>query len=273
MPSAAACAASSPASDQVGDEAGQRDPDDRLAVAGAGDGGQPVVGVGAGPDDGRVAHASGALQEGAPGGGRGGDVAGLVAGDGADGAATHRNRLHAPGRLEAGALLRDDEPLVRPGGDAGLAGETRCPFADEQQVARPLEHGAGQQDGVLHVLDAGDGPGRQGGAVHQRRIELDVATGGEGGPGPGIEGRVVLEEGGGEHHRVEGASSAAKDLPRRRRRAPHPFLARCVRPEPRRPRVVEGAGAAVDGDGRQGRVAHGGRSLTGPCLGARRFSP
>ncbi len=79
-----------------------------------------------------------------------------------------------------------------------------------------------------------------------------MAAGGEGGAGPGVEGRVVLQEGGGEHDRVQGASPAAQDLPGRRGGTPDSFLAWRVRSETGRPRVVEGAGSAVDRDGGKG---------------------
>ena len=65
----------------------ERDPDDRLAVAGAGDRGGGVVGPRAGGDQRRVADAAGVLAAAAAGGGRGGHASAGVARDGADGPA------------------------------------------------------------------------------------------------------------------------------------------------------------------------------------------
>src|SRR5262249_2703465 len=87
------------------DVVGDRVPDEQFARPGAGDAAGPVVGVGAGADDGRVPHAAGELVHQPPGRGPGGEVPLLVHGDRADGPEILIGTAAAPPLLAPGPFL------------------------------------------------------------------------------------------------------------------------------------------------------------------------
>src|SRR5690606_4424318 len=75
---------------------------------------------------------------------------------------------------------------------ADRGGERVRPLADQHDVGRLLHHGAGGGDGVAGGGQAGDGAGGAVGPVHDRRIKLVAAGGGEDGPASGVEQRIVF---------------------------------------------------------------------------------
>ena len=173
--------------------------DDGLAVAGGRDR-AARVGVGAGPDQRRVADAARRLVAGAAGRGRGGEVARVIEGNRADGAKRRRRLLdHVVGRVDHGGarLLRD---RLRAG-------------PDHQHVLGVLEHGAGGLHRVAHARHGGHGAGATGGAVHDGGVELGLAAGVEHGATSGVVARAVLER----HHRglggVQRAAAAVEHRP------------------------------------------------------------
>ena len=137
-----------------------------LAAARRGDGASRVVRVSAGADDRRVADAAPALVRHAAGRGRGGEVAVLVARDGADRA--EESDVLIGGGGDALALLRLErflELLPPPLGVEVAAGNQRYAllereflraFAREHYVRRALHDQARKLDRVLDVPDARD---------------------------------------------------------------------------------------------------------------------
>ena len=133
------------------DLVGHRDADDRLAVAGAGDGDAGVVGPGARADQRRVADAAAALAHRAAGRGRRREPAVEIA----------RDSAHRPGR-PAGPAGGEHRPLAVGDEVAGLAqldaligGERARRRAHEQDVVAVAQHRAGGAHRVAHALHAG----------------------------------------------------------------------------------------------------------------------
>src|SRR3984893_16505668 len=83
---------------QRADVVGHHLADEEFALSGAGDRAGGIVGVGAGPHDGRIPDPPAVLVGEPPGGGGGGEMAGAIEGDGAHGAGgPWRGRLELPG--------------------------------------------------------------------------------------------------------------------------------------------------------------------------------
>ena len=87
------------------------------------------------------------------------------------------------------AVLPVGLPLPPPGlghevlgprpGQVELLGQLVCPGPHYQGVARPLQHQPGQLYGVPHVADSGHTTAVQAPAVHQHRVHLHLALGGQ----------------------------------------------------------------------------------------------
>jgi len=193
-------------------------------VAGAGDTGCAVVGVGARADDRRVADAAEALAGHPAGGGAGGDVALGVQRHAADGAEV----VGVPVRLGGGPWLGLGFLLLEPclnlfpaalgeevfGIDhlePVVAGEFLGATVGEQDVRRLFHHGAGGADGVLHRGHAADRAGLQRAAVHDRGVEFVFALGGEDRALAGVEHRRVLHDDDRCLDGVERAATALED--------------------------------------------------------------
>src|SRR5579864_5041131 len=161
---------------------------EEFADACAGDGAAFVVGVGAGADDGRIAHAAGHFVDGASCRGAGCEVAMLVEGDDAYGAVfAHRIVGHRGGFLFVRvcfffcALVLLPEAFVvevvgRDKVDALRFGEAFGPGADEHHVRSFFHHEAREVDGIRDVLQGGDGAGGEGFAVHDGGVHFGDAV-------------------------------------------------------------------------------------------------
>jgi hypothetical protein len=79
-------------------------------------------------------------------------------------------------------------------------GELLGARADHHHVGRALHDPAGQDDGVAHPGHAGHGARLEGGAVHDRGVQLVAAFRGEDGAPPRVEQRVVLHP---DDHRLD----------------------------------------------------------------------
>ena len=121
------------------DLVGERDADDRLAVAGAGDRGGRVVGPRAGGDQRRVADAAGVLAVDAAGRGRRGDAAARVARDRADraAAAVVARALALGGPMETTRPARCRGPAARANAPADSPTSITCrPSSSTARAAR-----------------------------------------------------------------------------------------------------------------------------------------
>jgi len=109
---------------------------------------------------------------------------------------------------EALALTVEDQLRVVDEGHAVGLGKVLCAGADEVDVLAFFKDQAGGLNGVAQALDAGYAAGLHAAAVHEKRIELDAAVGGEKTAAAGIEGGIVFEDGDGGLDGVEGRCSA-----------------------------------------------------------------
>ncbi len=67
-------------------------------------------------------------------------------------------------------------------------------------------------DGIAEALDTGDAAGFHAPAVHEERVELDAAVGGEEAAAAGIEGGIVFEDGDCGFDSVDGCAAAREDF-------------------------------------------------------------
>jgi hypothetical protein len=74
-----------------------------------------------------------------------------------------------------------------------VPGEGLGAVEGEVDVRRPLHDEPGERDGVGDGGEARDGAAAQGGALHDARLHLDGAVGGEHGAPAGVEVRAVLQ--------------------------------------------------------------------------------
>ena len=66
-------------------------------------------------------------------------------------------------------------------------------------------------DGVAEAFDTGDATGSHAAAVHEERVELDAAVGGEKAAATGVEGGVVFKNGDGGFDGVKSGATAGED--------------------------------------------------------------
>ena len=99
--------------------------------------------------------------------------------------------------------------------DTDFLREKVCAVAGEQYVFGSFHNEPGELYGVLDVANKSDRPGFQGGAVHDRRVQFDLADRVEERADAGVEGRVVLQHAHGRLHRVEGGAARAQHRPAR----------------------------------------------------------
>jgi len=84
--------------------------------------------------------------------------------------------------------------------------------ADEVDVLAFFKDEAGGLDGVAKVLDTGDTAGAHAATVHEERVKLDAAIGGEEAAAAGVEGGVVFKDGDGGFNGVKGRSPAGEEV-------------------------------------------------------------
>ena len=109
------------------------------------------------------------------------------------------------------ALAVEDEFGVRDEGHAVGVGELLGAGADEVNVGTFFEDQAGGLNGIAEALDTGHTAGLHAAAVHEERVELNAAIGGEKAAASGIEGGIVLEDGDGGFNGVESRTTARED--------------------------------------------------------------
>jgi hypothetical protein len=190
------------------------------------------------------------------GGGSGGEPAGPVEGDDADGAVmpVRRRRRSAalggprafellPSPLRVEVLLgHEPEPLHERELFRALAGE--------QHVRGSLHHEAGEHDGVAHASHAGDCACSERLAVHDRGIELVAAFVGEDGALAGVEELGVLQDADGRDDGIEGVRAALElGVARIERTLEIGAIRRLARGSHLRGRQRAGASVQCDGDG------------------------
>jgi hypothetical protein len=111
---------------------------------------------------------------------------------------------------EALALTVEDEFGVVDEGHAVRGGELLGAIADEVDMVALFEDQAGGLNGIAQALDAGYASGLHAAAVHEERVKLDAAVGGEKAAAAGVEGGVVFEDGDGGFNGIEGGCAARK---------------------------------------------------------------
>lgn len=77
-------------------------------------------------------------------------------------------------------------------------------FADKINMRAAFENQASSLNGIAEPLDAGDAAGLHATAIHEERIELDMAVRGKKAATTGVKGGVIFEDGDGGFHCVEG---------------------------------------------------------------------
>ena len=83
--------------------------------------------------------------------------------------------------------------------------------SDEINVGALFKDQARSLDGVAEMLDTGDGSGLHAPAVHEKRVELNAAVGGEKAAAPGVESGVVFEDRDSGLDGIEGGSATRED--------------------------------------------------------------
>ena len=113
--------------------------------------------------------------------------------------------------VELAAPLGDLEPAVLDLLEAGLARELVGVLARQEDVRAMLQQVPRQADRGPRRAHPGDRSGAAGAAVHQRRVEFDVAVVGEHAAAPGVEARILFEQARRGLDRIERAPAAAED--------------------------------------------------------------
>jgi hypothetical protein len=90
-------------------------------------------------------------------------------------------------------------------------GEALGAFPNEVDVGGLFEDESSGLDGVAQALDTGNAAGFHAAAVHEERVELDAAVGGEKAAAAGVEGGVLFKDGDGCFDGVESRASAGED--------------------------------------------------------------
>jgi hypothetical protein len=134
-----------------------------------------------------------------------GDQGGVDTGEGV---VAEAGGLAELGMCEALALAIEDEFGIVDEGHAVGAGKLLGAFADEVDVGALFEDQTGGLNGVAKTLDAGHAAGLHASAVHEERVELHAAIGGEKAAAAGVEGGVVFEDSDRGFDGIEGGCSA-----------------------------------------------------------------
>jgi hypothetical protein len=210
--------------------------------------GGEIVSVAATTDKRRVAHTAGRFVEGASGGCGSGEIAARVEGDGTNCVMAFRGAPWAVGVLYGirglgiGCLRRFVVEVTREGG-IGEAGsltrlclgeplafafehelrvinelhtmrlrETLCAIADEVHMRTLFEDEACRMDGVAQPFYARDTSRLHPATVHQKRVKLHAAVGGEKAATASVEGGIVFEYRNGGLDGVDGSAAAGENL-------------------------------------------------------------
>ena len=176
------------------DLVGERDADDRLAVAGAGDRGGRVVGPRPGRDQRRVADAAGVLAARCR---RSRSPPRRRRARRARPRRRSRRGCRRPPRTRAGGPRCETTPPAR--SRAPLARVRAGRVADEHHVPALVEHRARRAHRVADAGERGDGARGAVGAAHDRGVEADRALLVQRRAAAGVEDRVVLEH---DHRRL-----------------------------------------------------------------------
>jgi hypothetical protein len=115
-----------------------------------------------------------------------------VAGEGGIGEASGVARLSLG---EALTFAIEDELAVVDEGHAVGVCESFCAFSYKVNMGALFEDKARGVDGIADAFDAGDATGFHAATVHEERVELDAAIGGEEAAATGVEGGIVFEDG------------------------------------------------------------------------------
>ena len=170
-----------------------------------------VVGIGAGPDQRRIADPAPALAGDAAGRRRRGEVPVRIAGDRANRAVFHRPVEYAVRLAKLARALGRFEPRLVDLLEPRRQRERICSDPGEHDMRGPLHDGAGERDRMPNAGDASDRTGAARAPVHNRGVELDRAVGGEHGTAAGVELWRVLQHGDRGGDRVERAAAAGED--------------------------------------------------------------
>jgi hypothetical protein len=167
---------------KIGGHFGHHNFHNAFAVAGAGDSAGFRVGVAAAADERRIADAAGKFAAGAAGGSSGEKMSVLVERHSADGAGFVAQMMFGGVRIAEAAAPGDafafvDQVFGRAEREAVFLGEFFRAGSDEHHVLAVFEHAAREADGIVDVFYGGDGARFQRRAVHEDRVELDLAVG------------------------------------------------------------------------------------------------
>lgn len=92
------------------------------------------------------------------------------------------------------------------------SGEFFRAIADEIDMRTLFKHQPGSEDGIANSLDASHAAGFHAAAVHEERVELNAAVGGEEASPAGVERGIIFEEDNGGLYGIEGGASTSEDF-------------------------------------------------------------
>ena len=115
------------------------------------------------------------------------------------------------GEGEAGDFAGEDEFAVGDEGHTVGGGEALSAFSNKVDVWRLLQDEAGGVDGVAEAFDAGYAAGFHAAAIHEERVELDAAVGGEKAAAACVKCGVILKDSDSGLNGVEGGAAAGED--------------------------------------------------------------
>jgi hypothetical protein len=222
--------------DSVGSPLAEDELHDGLSPAGEGDGGREIVSIAAAADERGVADPARRLVERASRRGAGGEIAVGIKGNGADGVVGREGGLKSglgtfviaegvscEGLVgEAGCLPRlcasealpfaiEDQLAVLDKGNAVGSREFFCSGTDEVDVGTLFENDSRGFDWIAEALDAGHAAGLHTAAIHEQRVELHAAIGGEEAAEARVEGGIVFKHDDGGFDCIKGGSAPRKD--------------------------------------------------------------
>jgi len=113
---------------------------------------------------------------------------------------------------EALAFAIEDQFAVIDEFHAVGLGEELGSFSHKVDVRALFEDEARGVDGIAEAFDTGNAAGLHAASVHEERVELDAAVGGEEAAAAGVEGGIVFEDGDGGLDGIDGCAAAGEDL-------------------------------------------------------------
>ncbi len=113
---------------------------------------------------------------------------------------------------EALAFAIENELVVVDEGHAVSVCEALRALPHKVDMGRFLQDEARGVDGIAQAFDTGDAADFHAAAVHEERVELDAAVGGEEATSTGVEGGIVFEDGDGGFDSIDGSASAGEDF-------------------------------------------------------------